>query len=131
MSQKTQNKGFTLVEILLVTVIIGILAGSVVLVFTGRATQARINRAYADIKSYQTALDSYALDHNDQYPNSLKELTGGKIEYISVLKKDPWGNAYIYEKPGKKHPKSYDIYSLGPDGQKGTEDDIAEWLNNN
>ena len=129
MSYTARNKGFTLVEIMLVTVIIGVLAGSVVLVFSGNATEAKQRRTLADIKMYQTALDLYALDNNDQYPASLAQLATGKKTYIRTLNKDPWGNPYVYEKPGKKHPQSYDVYSVGPDGHKGTEDDIAEWLN--
>ena len=128
MSNYSNNRGFTLVELMLVTVIIGVLAGAVVLVFSGSATEAKIRTALADIKMYQTAVDLYALDNNDKYPKSLKELASGKKKYIRDLNTDPWGKPYIYEKPGKKHPESYDIYSAGPDGQKSTEDDVAEWL---
>ena len=123
-----KNKGFTLVELMLVTVIIGVLAGAVVLVFTGSATEAKMRTTLADIKMYQTALDLYALDHNDQYPKSLNALVNDEKKYVRDLNTDPWGKPYVYEKPGKKHPESYDVYSLGPDGQKGTEDDVAEWL---
>lgn len=122
------NAGFTLVELMLVTVIIGILAGTVTLVFAGRANEARINTALADIKTYENALDLYALDNNDKYPERLAQLTSSKKTYIRDLNNDPWGNPYIYEKPGRKHPNSYDLYSAGPDGQKGTADDVAEWL---
>ena len=123
-----RNAGFTLVELMLVTVIIGILSGTVVLVFAGRATEARVSTALADIKTYQNALDLYALDNNDTYPNALNALVSGKKTYLRDLNDDPWGNPYIYEKPGRKHPQSYDLYSAGPDGQKGTADDVAEWL---
>lgn len=126
--KRTHNAGFTLVELMLVTVIIGILAGTVTLVFAGRANDARINAALADIKTYENALDLYALDNNDKYPNALNALVNGKKSYIKDLNDDPWGNPYVYEKPGRKHPQSFDLYSSGPDGQKGTSDDVATWL---
>ena len=123
-------KGFTLIELMLVTVIIGVLAGMVVVVFAGNATQAKINAARGDIKMYESALELYALDNNDQYPAALNSLVNGKKKYIKDLNTDPWGNPYNYEKPGRKHPESYDLYSSGPDGQKGNGDDIAEWIKN-
>ena len=125
-----ESSGFTLIELMLVTVIIGILAGTVVVVFTGSATDARIDQARGEIKMYEGALELFALDNNDTYPNSLALLATGKKQYIRDLDMDPWNNPYNYEKPGRKHPKSYDLYSSGPDGQKGTGDDIAEWIKN-
>ncbi len=121
------NDGFTLIELILVTIIIGILAGMVVMNVVGVSTQAKIRRARLDIANYQTAVDRYALDHNDKYPKSLNDLVGGKTDYLRDIKKDPWGNPYIYECPGKHYKKSYDIYSRGPDGQAGNEDDVAPW----
>lgn len=124
---KSSNAGFTLIELMLVTVIIGVLAGMVVMVFTGSATDAKIRAASGDIKTYQSALDLFALDNNDQYPANLAQLASGSKKYLRDLNNDPWGNPYIYEKPGSHHPESYDLYSAGPDGQKGTEDDVADW----
>ena len=96
----------------------------------GNATSARIKAALGDISSYESALELYALDNNDQYPSSLNQLVSGKKKYLRDLNTDPWGNPYIYEKPGRKHPESFDLYSSGADGQKGTGDDVAPWLNN-
>jgi general secretion pathway protein G len=127
--QNSSQSGFTLIEIMLVTIIIGILAGTVVLVFQGNATTARINRALADIKMYESALDMFALKNNDKYPESLGELSGGKNNYVRDVTNDPWGNPYNYVKPGQKHPETYDVFSSGPDGVKGTDDDVAQWLN--
>jgi general secretion pathway protein G len=127
---RDETDGFTLIELMLVTVIIGILAGMVVVVFAGNATSARIKAALGDISSYESALELYALDNNDQYPSSLNQLVSGKKKYLRDLNTDPWGNPYIYEKPGRKHPESFDLYSSGADGQKGTGDDVAPWLNN-
>lgn len=110
--------GFTLIELILVTVIIGILAGMVTLQFRGRAEQARWRAAKGDIASYQTAIDLYALDHNDDFPGSLSELAP---RYIKQLNKDPWGNEYVY----KAASDDYQIFSAGKDGQAGTADDVT------
>lgn len=118
------TSGFTLIEIMLVTVIIGILAGMVVVVFRGQAQDARINRARGDIKSYQTTLELFALKNNDQYPESLQELV--QKEFIQEVNRDPWGTPYIYVKPGNRYRNAYDLFSAGPDGAEGTEDDV--WL---
>ena len=115
----SENSGFTLIELILVTVIIAILAGSVTLVFRGRTEQARFSRALHDIQAYYSAIDLYALDHNDKLPNSLSELEG---RYVRSVKKDPWGNDYVYEKKGN----SYVVFSCGPDGAKGGGDDVTE-----
>jgi len=126
--QSNNQSGFTLIEIMLVTIIIGILGGMVVMVFQGTAVNAKINTALGDIRSYQSSLDMFALENNDKYPESLNALVNGKKKYIRDLNKDPWGNAYIYMKPGQRHPESFDLFSAGPDGTKGTEDDVAPWL---
>lgn len=113
--------GFTLIELILVTVIIGILAGMVTLTFAGRAEEARIRAAKGDIASYTTAIDLYALDHNDKFPASLQDLVGGSRKYVRELNKDPWGNEYVYKASGN----DYQIFSAGPDGQAGTADDVT------
>jgi len=116
------NKGgFTLIELILVTVIIGILAGMVTLSFTGRAEEARIKAAKGDIASYNTAIDLYALDHNDKLPASIEDLMSGKRKYFKELNKDPWGNPYIYKAQGS----SYTVTSAGADGAPGTADDVT------
>jgi len=117
------NAGFTLIELILVTVIIGILAGTVTVTFAGRTEQARMNRAKADIVAYQDAVDLYAIDNNDQYPGSLRDV----VKYVRKYEMDPWGNEYVYVYPGQNNQGSYDIYSTGPDGMAGTEDDIVSW----
>lgn len=115
----SEKSGFTLIELILVTVIIAILAGSVTVVFRGRTEQARFSRAMYDIQSYFSAVDLYALDHNDEFPDKLDDLQG---RYVRKVKKDPWGNPYIYE----KSKATYNVYSSGPDGQKGTPDDVTD-----
>ena len=121
-----ENGGFTLIELILVMVIIGILAGAVTLGVSNRGTQARNTRAEADLSVYQTAIDMFALENNDQYPSSLDDLVGGKRDYVREVKPDPWGNPYVYNvTKGKKH--AYELYSKGADAQAGTEDDVSAW----
>lgn len=122
-----ESNGFTLIELMLVMVIIGILAGMVVMNFSGYGEAARIKAAHGDISTYSSALDLYALQNNDKYPPALKNLVGGKKNYVKEIKKDPWGHDYVYVTPGKHHKDSYDIFSSGPDGQPGTPDDITNW----
>ncbi len=117
----SNNGGFTLIELILVTVIIGILAGMVTLTFAGRAEEARIKAAKGDIASYGTAVDLYALDHNDKLPASLNDLASGGRKYIKELNKDPWGNEYVYKVTGD----TYQVSSAGPDGSPGTADDVT------
>ncbi|MBI5094902.1 MAG: type II secretion system protein GspG [Candidatus Hydrogenedentes bacterium] len=122
-----ESNGFTLIELMLVMVIIGILAGMVVMNFSGYGESARIKAAHGDILTYSSALDLYALQNNDKYPPALKNLVGGKKNYVKEIKKDPWGSDYVYVTPGKHHKDSYDIFSSGPDRQPGTPDDITNW----
>jgi len=117
--------GFTLLELILVMVIIGILAGMVTISVAGRNTQAMETRAQADLSVYQRAVEAYAIEHNDEYPKSLSQLVGGKYDYVVEVKNDPWGNPYVFAYPGKKH--KYDLYSVGKDEQAGTADDISVW----
>jgi general secretion pathway protein G len=119
------NGGFTLIELILVTVILGILAGMVVMNVGGRVRESQIRRAKADIMSYSNAVDLYALDHNDNYPRTLNDLITGNRRYVRELSTDPWGNPYNY-KPGTDTKKAdFVIFSSGPDGIPGTDDDVT------
>jgi len=126
--------GFTLVEMLLVVTIIGILAALVIPKIVGRSEQARITAAHADIfGGIKTALDAFEVD-NGFYPKSLQDLLQQPSNarnwhgpYLDNLPVDPWGNPYVYVYPGRHNPTGYDLYSVGPDGKAGTEDDIVNW----
>jgi general secretion pathway protein G len=126
---------------LLVVVIIGILAALVLPKITGRAEQARITAARAQITAFKSALNHYELD-NGSYPsgnNGLQDLMArprdlpnwrGPYLDDAALPKDPWGNDYVYVFPGRQNANSYDLSSPGPDARAGTEDDIANWQAN-
>ncbi len=119
------NGGFTLIELILVTVIIGILAGMVALNYSGRVRDTQIRASKGDISSYSSAVDMYALDNNDEYPKSLNDLVGGKRNYVREVRPDPWGNPYIYTPPTDVLKADYKIFSAGPDGVPGNDDDIT------
>ena len=119
------NSGFTLIELILVTIIIGILAGMVVVNFAGFQTDARINAAKGDIANYSTAIDLYALKNNDKYPGTLQDLITGKRKYVKELRDDTWGTPYIYDPPTNPLDGDYVVFSAGPDGQPGTADDVT------
>jgi general secretion pathway protein G len=130
--------GFTLTEIMLVVVIIGILAALVIPKIAGSSERARVTAAQADIKGgIKSAIGQYEVD-NGFYPKSLQDLIvqpansknwHGPYFDPPQLPVDPWGNPYIYYYPGKHNPTSYDLLSIGPDGREGTDDDIGNWMN--
>ena len=133
-SGRLLRRAFTLVEMLLVVMIIGILAALVIPKIVGRSEQARTTAAYADINGgIKSALGAYEVD-NGFYPKSLQDLIvqPGNAKnwhgpYLDKLPVDPWGNPYIYYYPGKHSANSYDLLSVGPDGKEGTDDDIGNW----
>ena len=129
--------GFTLIELLLVLVILAVLAAVVVPKFTGRSEQARDAAARADIASIETALETFEVDAG-RFPTTDEGLTALVRAPSNVrawrgpyIKRgppnDPWGNPYVYRFPGQNNPGSYDLYSIGPDGQDGGDDDITNW----
>ncbi len=129
--------GFTLIEVLVVVLIIGILAAIVGPRVIGKADDARRTRVVADLKSVETALDLYKLD-NGVYPTTEQGLealvtkpTVGNVPanwkdggYLPRVPVDPWGQPYAYAYPGTE--REYDLFSLGADGQPGGEGPNAD-----
>jgi general secretion pathway protein G len=134
-------RGFTLIEIMVVVIIIGLLAAVIVPQVIDRVDDARVAKARQDIQSFETALTMYRLD-NFRYPSTDQGLralvqqpndpqvrnwrAGG---YLQRLSEDPWGNDYQYVYPGTRG-REYDLFTFGADGQEGGEGvnaDIGNW----
>jgi general secretion pathway protein G len=135
------RRGFTLIEIMVVVVILAILASVVAPAVIRRIDDAQIAKAKSDIRAYTTALNLFRLD-NFKYPSTdlglealVKQPSDPSIRnwkeggYIQSLRKDPWGNNYYYVYPGT-HGTEYDLFTLGADNQEGGEGvnaDIGNW----
>ena len=139
--QRLAARGFTLIEIMVVVVIMGILAALVVPKLMGRTDDARIVAAKQDIATMMQALKLYKLD-NQRYPTTEQGLQALVVKpasgpaangwknggYLDKLPKDPWGNSYQFLSPGIKG--EVDIFSLGADNQpggSGNDADIGSW----
>jgi general secretion pathway protein G len=137
-----RSRGFTLIELMVVLVILGVLAAMIAPKIMGRPDEARIVAAKQDIATIVQSLKMYRLD-NINYPTTEQGLqalvtkptidpipnnwkSGG---YLEKLPKDPWGNPYVYLNPGRHG--EIDVMSLGADGQPGGEGkdaDIGSWM---
>lgn len=144
-SKKTQRvigmskykRGFTFMEIMFVVVIIGILLGLVGPKLVGKSKKAKIKAAEAQISNFKTSLNSYEMNVGE-FPSTSQGLKAlverpSDVEeddwegpYMDDIPKDPWNREYIYKSPGE-HNKDFDLSSMGPDRQEGTEDDITNW----
>lgn len=134
-----RSAGFSILELLLVLVILGILAGIVGVRFAGQSGKAKVTAAKTQIENIKTALTSYEIEIGE-YPTTqqglkaLREAPSGVDEddyrkggYLEEdINEDPWGNPWIYAYPGT-HNNDYDLYSFGPDGKEGGDDDITNW----
>jgi len=135
---RANTRGFTLLEVMVVIVILGILASMVVPNLMGSQDRAKMQKAVSDVTALETSLSLYKMD-NYNYPSTEQGLealvTQSDIEpeprrfpeegYVKRLPNDPWGNEYLLLNPGE-HGKM-DVFSVGPDGEAGTEDDIGNW----
>ncbi|HEX3797340.1 MAG TPA: type II secretion system major pseudopilin GspG [Verrucomicrobiae bacterium] len=126
------RSAFTLIELLLVLVILGILAAIVVPRFGGVSANAQKKAAATQISTLATSLDMFEVD-NGHYPKSLNDLmvqprdSQNWHQYMESIPVDPWQHPYVYVAPGKHRPNSYDLSSMGPDGRPGGDDDIVNW----
>jgi general secretion pathway protein G len=122
-----RRSAFSLVEVMVVVVIIGLLAGVVTYAVTNHLDKAKIRRARADISNYSGAVDLYYADKG-RFPDVRDGLKVLVPEYVKVLRSDPWGRPYVYARPGRGGP--YDVVSLGGDGREGgagTDADLTNW----
>lgn len=141
--KSSRRRAFTLLEVLMVIIIIGVLAALVVpsLVGTGEGAKADITKAIIE-SGLATPLDTYKI-HTGHYPtdeegglkalverpsdeNVAKNWRGPYVKDASKIK-DAWGNELIYQAPGEYHTDSYDLSSPGPNGSPGDDDDITNW----
>jgi general secretion pathway protein G len=135
-SSRKNSLAFTLIEIMVVVVILGILAATIIPQFMGTTTDAKIGAAKSNIAEMESALERYFI-HMDKHPTTeeglkvLVEPPAGDEKkwrgpYVKMLRQDPWGNPYQYRAPGIHHPSSFDIWSRGADGADGGEGDKAD-----
>jgi general secretion pathway protein G len=136
---RPSQRGFTLIEIMVVVVIIALMSTVVIVSTAGRVDDAKIARVKQDLRSLDTMLTFYRLD-NSRYPTSEQgldalvrkpadpNLTNWKEGGYGKIVKDPWKRPYVYQSPGEHG--EYDLYSLGADGEPGGEKmdaDIGNW----
>lgn len=125
----SSEAGFTLVELMVVIVIIGLLATVVVINVTPSLDRGAVTKARADISTLEQGLEIFRLN-NLRYPTSeegLQALVAGG--FVKRLPDDPWGNPYLYASPGGEG-RAFDVYSYGADGRQGGSDenaDIGNW----
>ena len=135
-----RSGAFTLIEIMVVVVVIGILAATIIPQFIGTTHDAKVSTARSNIAELETALERFYI-HLDRRPTIeeglkvLVEPPSGEEKkwrgpYVKMLRPDPWGNPYQYRNPGIHHPSSFDLWSRGADGADGGEGegaDIGNW----
>lgn len=134
----SKQSGFTLIEIMVVVIIIGLLSAMILPNIFGNQIKAFRVKTKSDISTMSQALGMYRLD-NFSYPSTSEGLNAlaanpGKQSwtgpYLKPIPKDPWGNAYQYQNPGTHNTDSFDLMSFGPDGTAGGEGnnaDIGNW----
>ena len=135
--RRVSRAGFTLIEVLLVLVILVVLGAIAVPMYTGIQSNAEIRAAKTQVTMLEQAIDNFRLEAK-KYPSDLKDLVVRPSDlaaehwagpYVKENKEleDPWNHPINYANPGKHNSSSYDVWSLGPDGQDGSEDDVGNF----
>lgn len=137
-TSRRKNRGFTLIELMLVIIIIGILVSIVVPRLTGRTKRARMAAAKMTVQNVSTALETFELDLGRfptvdeglislvERPATLAPEEEWNGPYLKEVPLDPWKRELVYKSPGEVSV-DFDLASLGPDGQEGTLDDILNY----
>jgi general secretion pathway protein G len=121
---RSDRRAFTLIEVMVVVVIIGLLAGAVTLKVKQYMDTAKVNRAESDISTLVSAVEA-SLTTNGEYPSNSEGLSKLDVN----IRRDPWGNEYQYNNPGK-NKEPFEVFSFGADGEPGGEGldaDIYSW----
>jgi general secretion pathway protein G len=140
-SRRRRRGGFTLMEVLLVLVILVILGSFAVFAYSSAQKQSRVNAAKSQIGLFKTPLEMFQLNLSQypttsqglealrQPPSDLSNQADWQGPYlIEPVPNDPWGTPYQYTYPGTRNTDRYDLWSVGPDKQNGTDDDIGNWI---
>ena len=137
-ARRPDRGGFTLIELLLVLAILVVLASMVVTMFANTQEGALKNAAKGQVGIFKSAINLYKFDTRN-YPSDFSNLTQKPADanlanrwngpYLDTNKTplDPWDHEYKFAAPGKHNPETFDVWSMGPDGQDGTGDDIGNW----
>src|SRR5688500_1193229 len=120
---RNRNPGFTLLELLVVIVIIGLLAGYVAPRYFSQVGKSETQVARAQIDALEKALDQYRLEKR-RYPSAEEGLVAVQPYLKKTLPNDPWGRPYVYRVPG--HSREYDVFSYGRDGKSGGSGEDAD-----
>ena len=123
--QRKRDRGFTLLEIMVVLAIIGLIVGSVGVMVFNRFKKAQVSTAKTRVTQVANAVTQYMLDNSNNCPRSLEELVAQK--YLQKGMKDPWGKDFILRCPGTNDTDGADVSSAGPDKAEGTADDVKSW----
>ncbi len=133
-TSRTRLGAFTLIEIMVVVVILGILAATIIPQFMGTTHDAKVSKAKSDVSELENALERFYI-HMDRHPTTeegLKVLVTAppgdeskwRGPYVKQLRDDPWGHPYQYRNPGLHHTSSFDLWAKDPE-KEGT--DIGNW----
>ncbi len=126
-AKHVRNKAFSFIELMIVIVIIGILAGAVTPSAKHFLDKAKENRTKADLSTFKSALAAFYAD-NGRYPTNDEGLAILAPKYVDKVHADPWGRPYQYNQPGRNGP--YEILSFGPGGKEGNDNISSDNLDN-